>query len=76
MLYIHKYSQYRLTFAKAMYIGAEIVLALLSVHQLAQPIDIAIALLVAIVGLVREIHLHATLHALGYAIRNNALCKE
>lgn len=59
-----------------MYIRAEIVLALLSVHQLTQAVDIAIALLVAIVGLVRKIHFHATLHAFGYAIRNNALCKE
>lgn len=59
-----------------MNIGAEIILALLAIHQLSKSIDIAIALLVAVIGLVRQIYLHATLHSLGYAVRDDTLCKE
>lgn len=59
-----------------MNIGAEIILALLAIHQLSQTIDIAIALLVAIIGLVRQIYLHATLYSLGYAVRDDTLCEE
>lgn len=59
-----------------MNIGAEIILALLAIDQLTQSINIAVALLVAIIGLVRQIYLHATLHSLGYAVRDDTLCKE
>jgi len=44
---------FALTFAKAMDIGTEIVLALLAIHQLTQSIHIAVTLLISIVGLVR-----------------------
>lgn len=59
-----------------MNIGAEIVFAFLAIHQLSKSIDIAIALLVAVIGLVRQIYLHATLYSLGYAVRDDTLCKE
>lgn len=59
-----------------MNIGAEIILAFLAIHQLSKSIDIAIALLVSIIGLVRQIYLHATLHSLGYAVRDDTLYKE
>lgn len=71
----YRYRYRTLTLAKSMYIGAEIILSFLAIDQLSQTIHIAIALLVAIVRLVRQIHLHATLHSLGYAVRDDTLCE-
>lgn len=62
-----------LTLSESMDVGAEVVLTLLPIHQLTKSVHIAIALLVAIVGFIRQIHLHAALHALRNAVRHDAL---
>lgn len=66
----------KLTFSKSVDITPEVISSLLAVDQLAQPSDHAIALLHAIVSLVRQIHLSSALNTFRYAIRQQSLCND
>lgn len=63
-----------LTFSESVDVAAEVVGALLAVHQLAQSSHQTIAFLETVVGLVRQIHLDAALHAFRNTVRQKSFC--
>lgn len=65
----------RRTFAKAVNVGAIVVGAALAVHQLTEPADQSVAVLVAVVLLVGQVDVQAALHRPRNAVRHQIICK-
>lgn len=59
-----------------MNVGAEIVNAFLSIHQLTQAANKTISLVFTVIALIRQFHFVATLNSFGYNIWSESLCES